>query len=97
MRRNTAGLRPEDHQTVKLARLPRVYVPTPDEELNELRCVMALASEQPAVPCPTHQIPQGGRPHDWPILADEPRDVIQAAAKAVQMRFCFSFFFSLQR
>jgi hypothetical protein len=52
---------------------------------------MALASEQPAVPCPAHQIPQGGRSHDWPILADEPRDVIQAAAKAGQMRFCFSF------
>jgi hypothetical protein len=52
---------------------------------------MALASEQPAVPCPTHQILQGGHPQDRPIPANKLREVIQAAAKACEMRFWFSF------
>jgi hypothetical protein len=43
------------------------------------------------VPCTAHQILQGGRPHDRTIPADELRDVIQAAAKAGEMRFWFSF------
>jgi hypothetical protein len=48
---------------------------------------LALASEQPTVPCLAHQIPQGGCPRDRPIPAVELHDLIQATAKEGEMCF----------